>query len=332
LVGGTAGVAGVDRRDRVVGLPAFAPGDRGERTVGPVPALIPVHGVVAAGDRGDSVGGQLGEVAHRRVGRDVAAVRERMDPRLLGREPEQRAEMVDVGMDAAVGHETEQVHLLSPLEGRDERRVVEERAVLDGLVDPHQVLVEHPAGADRQVAHLGVAHLSRWEAYGLAGRIERRVRTLGPEPVEDGRLRLRDGISRAGGRAAPAVEDDEDYRTAARQIAANESGSREAPPTSASSTDLMNACASWAISGVAVLPVPIAQTGSYAITSSGCGSSAETWRRRTASVSPASRSDSSSPTQAITRSPAARAAAARRAVVSSVSPKYCRRSEWPTSE
>ena len=36
----------------------------------------------------------------------------------------------------------------------------------------------------------------------------------------------------------------------------------------------MNACASCAISGVAVLPVPIAQTGSYAITScSWCGSS-----------------------------------------------------------
>ena len=32
----------------------------------------------------------------------------------------------------------------------------------------------------------------------------------------------------------------------------------------------MNACASSAISGVAVLPVPIAQTGSYAITSRSC--------------------------------------------------------------
>ena len=50
----------------------------------------------------------------------------------------------------------------------------------------------------------------------------------------------------------------------------------------------------------------------------------------TSSVSPRSRSSSSSPTQAITESPASSAAAARFAVVSSVSPKYCRRSEWPT--
>ena len=71
----------------------------------------------------------------------------------------------------------------------------------------------------------------------------------------------------------------------------------------------MNACASCAISGVAVLPVPIAQTGSYAtverrVVRPGSPSAiASTWRRRTASVSPASRSSRVSPTQAITREP-----------------------------
>ena len=94
----------------------------------------------------------------------------------------------------------------------------------------------------------------------------------------------------------------------------------------------MNACASCAISGVALSPVPIAQTGSYAMTRrSSCGR-AVTWRRRTSSVSSASRCSSVSPTHAITPSPAASAASARRATPSSVSPKSCRRSEWPTSE
>ncbi len=92
----------------------------------------------------------------------------------------------------------------------------------------------------------------------------------------------------------------------------------------------MNACASWAISGVAVLPVPIAQTGSYARTRLSSASSTETWRRRTSSVSPASRSASVSPTQAITDSPASSAARARFATPSSVSPKSWRRSECPT--
>src|SRR5262249_12050920 len=119
-----------------------------------------------------------------------------------------------------------------------------------------------------------------------------------------------DGVAGPGRRAAPPVEHDKDHELArsdagkagisalvrlrqaydarpATQIAANESGSRDAPPTRApstsgwtsssaalsgfteppystgtSSSDLMNECASWAMSGVAVRPVPIAQTGS----------------------------------------------------------------------
>ena len=53
--------------------------------------------------------------------------------------------MVDVGMDAAVGDETEQVRPLSALEGRPQRGVLEEGAVLDRLVHAHEVLVEDPA-------------------------------------------------------------------------------------------------------------------------------------------------------------------------------------------
>ena len=146
--------------------------------------------------------------------RDVAAVRERVDPGLLGREAEQRPQVVDVRVDAAVGDEPEQVDAVAALERRaEERRVLEERAVLDRLVHAHQVLVEDPAGADRQVADLGVAHLAGRQADRLAGGVERRVRVLGPEPVEDGRVGELDGVARAGRRAAPAVEDDERYET-----------------------------------------------------------------------------------------------------------------------
>ena len=118
-----------------------------------------------------------------------------------------------------------------------QRGVLEERAVGDRAVDAHQVLVEPSPGADRQMADLRVAHLPGRQARGLAGRIERRVREVAPEAVEDRRVRQLDGVAGTGRRATPPVEDDERYeRVAARQIARKESTSSEAPPTSAPST------------------------------------------------------------------------------------------------
>src|SRR5687768_9403945 len=116
-----------------------------------------------------------------------------------------------------------------------------------------------------------------------------------PQAVEDGCVRELDGIPGPGRGQNPAVEDHErdELRhasatsAAARQIASNDCASSDAPPTSAPSTsgcdrspralsavteppyrtvagctDLTNACAAWAISDVAVRPVPIAHTGS----------------------------------------------------------------------
>ena len=208
-----------------------------EGLVRSVPTLVAVHRVVAARDGGDPVGRQLGEVVDGRGRRDVAAVGERVDPRLLGSEAEQGFQVVDVRMDAAVGDEPEQVRALAALEGADEGGDLEEGPVLDRRVHSHQVLQQDAAGADRQVPDLRVAHLPRRKADRLAGCLERRVRVLGPEPVEDGRVRELDRVSRAGRGEAPPVEDDERYeRVPARQIAANDSTSSEAPPTSAPST------------------------------------------------------------------------------------------------
>src|SRR5436190_6368657 len=156
-------------------------------------------------------------------------------------------------MDAAVRHEAEQVDAPSPLERALEGGAVEEGSILDRLVHAHQILVEPAAGADRQVPDLGIAHLPRRQPDGLARGHERRVRVLAPEPVEDRRLGQLDGVARPLRGAPPAVEDDEDYERDARQIAAKESTSREAPPTSAPSTD---GCASSspALSGLTEPP------------------------------------------------------------------------------
>src|SRR5262245_35914091 len=125
--------------------------------------------------------------------------------------------------------------------------VLEEGAVLDRLVHAHEVLEEHAARTNREMADLGVPHLAVRKTDGLAGGRERRVRVRAPEPVEVGRVGELDRVAGTGRCAAPAVEDDERYEwMAARQIAVNESSSRDAPPTSAPSTS------GWASSSAAL--------------------------------------------------------------------------------
>src|SRR6266550_3044840 len=182
------------------------------------------------------------------------------------------------------------MHPLASFEGAHQGRVLEERPVFDRLVDAHEVLKQDASGADREVSDFAVAHLSGRQPDGLARRVERGVRERLPQPVEVRGVGELHGIARSGRREAPAVEDDERYEgmlAPARQIAMKDSRSSDAPPTSAPSTsgwlsrtaalsglteppystgtssiDLMNRCASCAVSGVAVLPVPIAHTGS----------------------------------------------------------------------
>ncbi len=145
--------------------------------------------------------------------------------------------MFDVRMDPAVRNEPQQVHPVAAVERCAEHRVLVERPVLDRLVHTHQVLIEPTPRADRQVADLAVPHLSRRQAGRLARRLDRRVRVVAPQRIEDRGVGKLDRVPRAGGRNAPAVEDDQNYEgEALRHIAANEPTSREAPPTSAPST------------------------------------------------------------------------------------------------
>jgi hypothetical protein len=140
-------------------------------------------------------------------------------------------------------------------EGGDERLVLVEGPVRDRAVDALEVLVEHPARADRQVPDLRVAHLPRRQPDGFAGCLQRRVRIAAPERVEDRRVRELDGVAGAGRRATPAVEDDDRYErdAAVWQIAVKESTSSEAPPTSAPSTSVC-ASSSCALSGLTEPP------------------------------------------------------------------------------
>ena len=158
---------------------------------------------------------------------------------------EQRAQVVDVRVDATVRDEPEQMDVPAALtrtcERRDERLVLGERAVRDRAIHAREILEQDPARADREVADLRVPHLARREPHRLARRGERPVRVALPERVEHGRVRELDRVPRARRSDPPAVEDDEDdglqaASAPARQIASNDGTSSEAPPTSAPST------------------------------------------------------------------------------------------------
>ena len=229
---------------------AFSETDRAERAICPFVAAVAIHRVVAAADRGNPFDRELREVARRRERRDVTAVGERVDPRPLGHplvlgQGEQRAEVIDVRVHPAVRDEPEKMNVspafACPSERGDERDVLGERPVGDGGVHAGEILEEDPPGADREVADLGVPHLTGRQSDRLTRRGERPVREALPERVEHRRPCELDGVPRAWRSDPPAVEDDEDdgshkESAPARQTASNDGKSSEAPPTSAPST------------------------------------------------------------------------------------------------
>ena len=64
-----------------------------------------------------------------------------------------------------------------------QHRVARELAGLDRVVDAREVLVDDAAGADVEMADLGVAHLSVGQADAMLGRVDRRVRARREELV-----------------------------------------------------------------------------------------------------------------------------------------------------
>ncbi len=227
LVGLVPGVGGLDGLRGARGVEARR---EHERLVGPrhaIPALVAIHRVVAPRDARDPAAPlrqgllQAFEVAARGAGRRVAAVGEGVhaDARHAGArgELEEALEMPLVRVHAAVREQAHQVErraarLRLPDRLR-ESRVLEERPVAQGEVDPKKVLRDHPAGAERQVPDLGVAHHAGRQSDGFAGGLEQRPRILGEPAVVDRRARPGDGVALGRRRMAPAVADQKQDRT-----------------------------------------------------------------------------------------------------------------------
>lgn len=165
-------------------------------------------------------------MAGSRLGVGVAAVTEEVDvdlghANLLGH-LEQAEQVVDVRVDTAVRDQTEQmqaaVALLCAGEALDDVVDLVELALLDGLVDAHNVLPDDTAGANVQVTDLAVAHEAFGETDGERRGLELSVAlgdlaALFGELVHPGSVGIEDGVALVGRILAgdtPSVNADED--------------------------------------------------------------------------------------------------------------------------
>ena len=142
--------------------------------------MVPVHRPVAAAERGDAPHTGLrdqvlnpGQVGGRAGGRGVATIGDHVHTYVLdppGCSPlQQSAQVIDMAVHPAIGAETHQVQTATigqqPIGQGIEGGIAAERAVPNGLADSYQFLADDPAGADGEMANLGIAHLIVGQAH-----------------------------------------------------------------------------------------------------------------------------------------------------------------------
>src|SRR5699024_1472636 len=252
--------------------------------------------------------------------------------------------------------------------------IFEEIAVFNRLVDACEALIHDAAGTDIQMADLRIPHLSFRQTDIQAGRRQFVMRIMIEITVEVRFIRRFYRIAFRFFTVGKPIQYDQSCRfghyLAPSSNSRKESASRDAPPTSAPSicsrpiyslmfagfteppywtrtlsatSSLYNAAIflravphiSFASSLVADFPVPIAQIGSYAMTTFSTSSADtsrsafSTWLSTRSICLPASRSASVSPTQTIGTMLFFKVASVFLFTVASVSLKCSRRSEWP---
>ena len=222
LVGDAFVVAFLHGLEEVFGLFAFGADEQVVGYLDAFPAFVAVHGVEAAYDAGDvGIAGfltflqHLSDEALAALGVGVAAVHEAVHEGVLHAvllaDFDEFEEVVERGVYAAVGGEAHEVDVLAcglgVLVGADDFGVAEDAAVLTGAVDFHKVLIDDAAGADVEVTHLRVAHLSVGQADVLAAGQQLAVGISGINLVEVGSRSVVDDVALAVVAYAPAVKD-----------------------------------------------------------------------------------------------------------------------------
>ena len=174
-----------------------------QRAVGQLdafPAIVAVHGVIAAHDRRNLADAQLAhlllQLAHvflPAVRWRVPAIHEAMHKDLFDLVPlghlQQDKQVMDVRVHAAIAQQAKKMQLPLPA---TLHRLLEQGHLLQLIVRNHQidardVHVHDSPGADIHVAYFAVAHLSFWQAHRWPGSLDQCVREF-PEQFVVGRL------------------------------------------------------------------------------------------------------------------------------------------------
>ena len=202
-------VGGLYRLGGARGVDAFS---RRHGAVGPLaslPTLIAVHRVVASDDGGE-FGPRLAPQALRiatdeaqtRAGRRIPPVRESvredsLDPD-FSPQSRQRHPVVLKTVHAAVRNQTEDVQGAASRPGfldvLDERREFEEIVALDRAVDANDDLIHHPARAEIEMPHFGIAHLPVRKPHGAPGGEEAGMGTVREQGIHGRGIGQCDGV------------------------------------------------------------------------------------------------------------------------------------------
>ena len=220
LVGHPASVAGLHRGHRLLRAFALARHQHGVGLCDPVPPLVAVHGVIAPANRGDggaaqpgNVTAQLFEINRGRRRRGVPPVEKGVYRHRNARAVEdagQHGHVVLMRMHAAGGYQPQQVAgaaaFFQPPDQPRQGGVGGQCAVRDGGIDAADVLIDDAAGAEVEMADLGIAHLAAGQPDLGAAGLQQRLRARRHEPVVDRRRGLGDGVVLGFRAVAPAVQ------------------------------------------------------------------------------------------------------------------------------
>ena len=190
-----------------------------------VPAFVAVHRIETAAHRGNLTGG-FGHLAFQLLQEAAAAARigittvhERVDIDLvqafLRRYGQEFIHMLQGAVDTAMGRKAHQVELLSGglhiLIDRLDFRIVQQFVAPAGHVDLDQVLIDHAAGTEVHVTHLGVAHLPVRQTHIFAAGLQRAVRIFCAQGIDYRRSLGPNGIGIIVAAFTPAVQNHQEY-------------------------------------------------------------------------------------------------------------------------
>ena len=209
LIGHALVIALLDSLHHVVALATLAMHELVVGQTDALPALVAVHGIVAASDschHAGTLGAMLLELCHKALaalGVGVATVHKAVDihlakPILLG-DVAQRKKVVERTMNATIAGKTHEVDgfscLLGIAESVNDLGISQNRLVANCLVDFHEVLINHASAANVQMPHLAVAHLPVGQSHVLATGLQLAVRIVFQQGVPIGRWSRENGVA-----------------------------------------------------------------------------------------------------------------------------------------